>query len=57
MEPIEKFFSWYITLGGNIFNEYNESLLIKFKEVSIKNSSLKERARKIKDQYNYKFKT
>lgn len=55
MKAMGKFYDWYIKLGGNIFNEYSESIMEKFRKPKPKVSSLKERATEIKQKYNYTF--
>ncbi len=55
METMNKFFDWFIKLGGNIYDQYSEHIMDKFVHDPPMISSLKDRASEIKERYNYKF--
>lgn len=55
MERMNKFFDWFIKLGGNIYDQYSEHIMDKFKKEEPKVSSFKERPQEIKQKYNYTF--
>jgi len=55
METMNKFFDWFIKLGGNIYDQYSEHIMDKFVDTEPKISSLKDRAQEVKDRFNHKF--
>lgn len=57
MENMYKFIDWFHRLGGNAFVISPELLFSKFEIKPIEvSSSLKDRAKEIKDKYNHVFK-
>jgi hypothetical protein len=55
MEAMNRFFDWFIKLGGNIYDQYSEHIMDKFVDDEPKISSLKDRTSEIKEKYNHKF--
>jgi hypothetical protein len=53
--PINKFFNWFKSLGGNVANFKADEIAEQFQEPKFFVSTLKNRAEEVKQKYNHKF--
>lgn len=56
MEALEKFYQWFLRLGGKVPKDLSGEIKAKFEAKPQVRTSLRPRAEEIKAKYNYKFK-
>lgn len=55
MKKANKFYTWFTKMGGNVSFLDVEKIYNTVNEVNLQVSTLKSRAKEIKEKYNYKF--